>query len=122
MKEKLYHAILLDLEFKDANFIKRWKELGRKHSRTNPWTLIKAEVPESRLNELIEDGQKALVGPAYYFHAYRDDELVVIFPEKIFKVTTNKDSWAELIKYGLSLGIPEEQLDFKPCKVEDEEY
>jgi len=123
MAENPYHAILLDTEFKDPSFIEKFKELGRKNSRMNPWCLIKVEVPESRIGELIEEGQKLLAGNTkYYFHAYRNNELIVVFPEKIFRVTPNRDSWIELVSYGLSLGIPEEQLDFKPCRVEDEEY
>jgi len=123
MQEKTpYRSILLDAEFTSPDFIKKWKELGKKHSRTNPWWLFKVEVPEDKLEELISEGQKLLVGKAYYFHAYRQNELIVVFPEKVFRVTPNKDSWGEMVKYGISLGIPEEQLDFKPCRFEDEEY
>ena len=45
-----------------------------------------------------------------------------MFNKKIFRVSTDENSWKELIEYGKSLGIPEEQLDFKPCRVEDEEW
>jgi hypothetical protein len=46
---KPYHAILLDMEFKNSDFINKWKLLGKKKSRTNPWWQLKVEVPEERL-------------------------------------------------------------------------
>lgn len=120
MKE--YHAILLDTEFKDPEFIKRWKELGRKHSSSNPWWQIKVEVPENRLEELINNGQKLLIDNRYYFHAYRKDELIVVFPEKIFYVTPEKSTWEKMLIYARSIGLPEDQLDFKPTRFEEETY
>jgi hypothetical protein len=122
MAESPYHAILLDLEFKDASFIKRWKELSRKHSRTQPWWQIKVDVPESRLKELVEDGQKLLADERYYFQAYRQNELIVVFPEKIFYLTPDKSKWGELLEYGKKLGVPDDQMDIKPVSFEEETY
>ena len=63
-----------------------------------------------------------MVEENFYFHFYRNNELIVVFNTKIFRVTTNENTWKELIEYGKSLGIIEEQLDFKPYKIEDEEW
>jgi len=121
MKES-YHAILLDTEFKESSFIQRWKILGKKKSRTNPWWQIKVQVPENRLKELIYDGQKLLLNDKFYFQVYREDELYIIFPKKIFKLSSDRTSWTKLLRYGHSLGIPEDQLDIRPVKFEEETY
>lgn len=117
-----YHGILLDLEFKDKEFLKRFKILGKKKSSENPWFLFRVEVPAEELEKIIGETQDQMVEGAYYCHFYRDNELIVIFKEKIFKVTPDKSTWDEIINYGLSLGIPEKQLSMSPCRFEDETY
>jgi len=120
--EKQYHAILLDTEFKDAKFIKKWKELGRKHSRTNNWWQIKVEVPENMLKELITEGQKQLLSDKFYFQVYRNNEVIIVFPKKIFHLTADRTKWKKLMEYGKSLGIPDDQMDIKPVRFEEETY
>ena len=58
----------------------------------------------------------------YYAHFYSRNKLIVVFPHKVFNVTPDKETWKLAIKYGLSRGIPLEQLDFFHCKFEDETY
>jgi len=45
-----------------------------------------------------------------------------LFLIKKFYAKTDKSTWNEIIEYGKSLKIPEKQLDFFPCKEEDEKY
>jgi len=52
--------------------------------------------------------QENMVKGKFYFHFYRDDELIVAFKERIFKVPTDKNTWKEMIEFGKSIGIPEE--------------
>jgi hypothetical protein len=63
-----------------------------------------------------------LTRPVYYAHFYRDEELIVVFPRKIFRITPNRETWTRAVDYGKSLRIPEQELDFKPCRFEDETY
>ncbi len=116
-----YHAILLDTQFTDKSFIQKWKGLSSKKSRNNPWWQIKIEVPEERLEELVKDGQKLLKNNKFYFHAYRDNELIVVFPEKVFYITPDRSTWDEMLKYCRQCGIPEDQ-DVEPARFEDEKY
>jgi hypothetical protein len=119
---KQYHSILLDTEFKDKDFVKKWKELGRKHSRQNNWWQIKVEVDEDKLDDMIKQGQELLASNKYYFHIYTNDKLIVVFPFKVFNLKTDRSDWKEMIDYGKNLGIPEDQLDIKPVKFEEETY
>jgi hypothetical protein len=58
----------------------------------------------------------------FYFHFYKGDDLIIIFKERIFRVKTDMATWKEVIEYGKTLNIPAKQLDFYPCRVEDETY
>jgi len=118
-----YHGILLDLGFKDENFIKQFDILGKKKSEINPWFMIKVRIPEEQIEEVIEECQENLLeDKPYYCHFYRDDELIVVFKNKIFRVTPDKSTWKPIVEYGLALNIPIEQLDMKPCRFEEETY
>ena len=58
----------------------------------------------------------------FYCHFYRGDELIIVFRNEIFRVTTDPSSWIDAIEYGKELRIPIKQLDFIPYRVEDEKY
>ena len=88
---KPYHGIILDLEFKDQDFLKRFRVLGKKKSSENPWFLFKVEVTAEELEKMIGEIQDQMVEGAYYCHFYRDNELIVIFKEKIFFFGKNFD-------------------------------
>lgn len=49
----------------------------------------------------------------FYFHFWCGDDVIVAYPNKVFEFKhSNKKSWQPAVEYGLSLGIPKEQLDF----------
>ncbi len=49
----------------------------------------------------------------WYAHFWNDREVVVAFKDRIFKFNHDKkETWKPAVDYGLSLGIPAEQLDF----------
>ncbi len=50
----------------------------------------------------------------WYMHFWKEDEMTVLFQDKKFVLDINdKESWKNAVDYGLSLGIPKEQLDFE---------
>jgi hypothetical protein len=58
----------------------------------------------------------------FYAHFYRPRELVVVFPDRVFRLTPQKQSWGPAVAHGRAAGIPQEQLDFHPCRFEDEAW
>ena len=62
------------------------------------------------------------VAKEFYCHFYRNDELIIVFRERVFRTSTQKTTWTEAIDYGKSIGIPAGQLDFIPNKMSDETY
>lgn len=121
MTQKLWHGIILDLEFTDPNFPQKFKIFAKRRNKTNPWTLFGIEIENDQLDESIKDIQVNFkTSQPYYAHLYNDSELIVIFKDKVIKVTSNHASWQPIIDYGKSLNIPKEQLDFWPNRFQDE--
>jgi len=115
-----YHGIIIDISQKDKFILDRLNVLSKKQSGN--WILHKVEVEPDNIDKIIKDLQKNMIDSKFYFHFYGNDELIIIFKDKIFRVNTDKSSWKDAIKYGKRLGIPKEQLDFYPYRIEDEKY
>ena len=114
-----YHGILVDVSQKNKSIFNNLKILGQK--KAWGWILYKIGVEPKKFDKTLKQLQENMV-EGFYFHFYKNEELIVVFKEKIFKVKTDKSSWKDIIKYGKSLKIPEKQLDFYPCRVVDEKY
>lgn len=63
--------------------------------------------------EQIEKLSSILKPRKWYANFWHGDDMIVVFRDKIFeqKISDTK-TWIPAIEYGLSLGIPEKQLDF----------
>ena len=118
---KNYHGIIVDKSQYDESIFTELKILGSKTS-SQGWILYKIEVSPEEIDKTIRKLQQNMVLGSFYCHFYRNAELIVVFKEKIFRITPDKLTWKEVIEYGKSLRIPEKQLDFHPCKIEDETY
>ena len=116
-----YHGIIVDESQKDITILNKLKILGKKTSSNGKWVLYKIGIAPEKLEKSIKQLQENMNG-GFYFHFYRENELIVVFKKKIFRITTEKSGWSDVIAYGKSLGIPEKQLDFFPCRIEDETY
>ena len=106
---------------KDQSVVTKMKILGQK--KAGKWTLLRVCVDENKINEAIATVQKNLVTePTYYAHFYREGRLILVFPKKIFHATPEKETWKPAVDYGKSVGITGKELDFKPCRFEEETY
>lgn len=116
-----YHGNLLDTEFKDPSFLNRFRIFAKRKSERNPWTMYGVIVPSERIEDVIKETQENLLTNApYYAHFYKDGELIIVYKERVFRVTSDRLSWGEAIEYGRSLRIPDDQLVFAPNRFEDE--
>jgi hypothetical protein len=118
-----YHGILVAEGLRDRSVLGTVTLLGTRRGRD--WTLLRVAVTEERLALVIARVQRGLRvegGVPFYAHFYRPCELLVVFPERVFRLTPRKESWAPAVSCGRSVGIPQEQLDFNPCRFEDEAY
>ena len=128
MNSNGYHGIIIRQSQKNKSIFKKLKIIGRKKVFFGLAVLYKISVEIDKLNEVIKSIQVNMASrlfilkQEYYVHFYRNHELIIVFKDKVFNVTTDKSTWKEAVEYGRSLGIIEKQLDFTPDKVEDETY
>ena len=116
-----YHGILVDAAFENGWISANFEVLGSRKSADNPWILCRIKVAQEDVKkaaELIQDNMKE----GYYAHLYRGGDLTVIFKRKVFCVTPDRATWEPVVDYGLSIGIPREQLSIKPARFEEETY
>lgn len=117
----MYHGAIIDQEFTDKSYPEKFKIFAKKQDGN--WGIYGIEIEDSQIEDVIKDIQKNLrEAENWYAHLYNDEELVVIFKDKIFRVTPHASSWKPIIEHGRKLNIPEEQLDFWPNRFQDERH
>ncbi len=83
------------------------------------WTLHFVEIHENQAREIAEEISKSLDRDhAWYADFVNDTKHYIIYRDKIFFVDRqSQEQYDDAKNYGMSLGIPEYQVDFHP-KVE----
>jgi len=83
-------------------------EISKEENPEDRWHLYTVKVSEEDINKLDKN-----IKPKWYMHFWKEKSVIVIFKDKRFNFSyDNKFEWAPIIDYGLSIGIPKEQLDF----------
>jgi hypothetical protein len=82
------------------------------------WTLHTVEIPENEAREIADEISKSLDrkhGGSWYADFKNKSHHCIIFRNKIFFIDrSSKKQYDQAKEYGLSLGIPEYQVDFHP--------
>lgn len=80
------------------------------------WTLHTVEILENQVDRVAKDLSKSLDSKHNWYADLKNDNFhYVIFCNKVFKVDRSKpERYNDVKKYGLTLGIPDYQLDFSP--------
>ena len=81
------------------------------------WTLHDVEISADKAAEVAEKISKALDhGHNWYADFKTDKEHYVIYTDKVFHITDRADKaqYDEATAYGVSIGIPDYQVDFSP--------
>jgi hypothetical protein len=82
------------------------------------WTMHNIEIPEDEAGEIAGKISRSLDpdhGGSWYADFKNDTDHYIIFRNKVFKINRSKMAeYGEVKKYGVSLGIPDYQLDFSP--------
>ena len=77
----------------------------------NKWSWYSVRVPESFIEEYMHKVSGSLKKRAWYTNLWREGDYILIFPNKIFRnQSLHEYEWQEAIEYGMSIGIPLEQL------------
>lgn len=81
------------------------------------WTLHKVEISENQAEDIAQKLSESLDNQHTSWYAdYKNEKWhYIIFRNKVFKIDRkNAKQYVEAKKYGISLGIPEYQVDFSP--------
>lgn len=80
------------------------------------WTLHSVKIPEKQASKIAEKISKALESEHDWYADIKNNKFhYIIFRNKIFFIDrTSKEQYDKAKKYGISLGIPEYQVDFHP--------
>jgi hypothetical protein len=79
------------------------------------WTLLLVRIPKEELDLQLETLRSNLDRTdCWYAHLFREDELVVLFDDAVFRVTTNPATWDAVLQHGRERGVPDDELDFSP--------
>src|SRR3989344_878928 len=106
----VYNGVIIEESLEDKSVLQDLKILETKiepvtENHKTPWvaqwTLHTVEVPEERAGEIAEKLSQALDSEHAWYADFKNDR-------------SSKEQYDEATKYGLTLGIPDYQLDFSP--------
>ncbi len=107
-------GVLKDVEILETKIEKVTEE--HKTPWLSQWTLYTVEIPEKASESVAEKLSKNLEKEHNWYADYKNDEYhYIIYRNKVFKVDLkNPVLYKDAKQYGVSLGIPEYQVDFAP--------
>ncbi len=122
-----YRGTIIGESLEDKSIFDKVKVIGTRVEKVTKrhktqwlrqWTIYTIEIPEARADALAGVISRSIVrehGHAWYVNFKNDRTHYIIFLEKVFKVDRiGVDGYQKVREYGISLGIPEYQLDFSP--------
>ena len=106
---KTYKGTIIEQSLANPSMIKKLKVLSESISPNNHWHLYAVEVSEKEIDEISRN----LSAQKWYAHFWNGKDVIVAYKGKIMRFKyDNKETWKPVVGYGLSIGIPIEQLDF----------
>lgn len=124
--DKNFNGVIIEESLEKKDVLKKVKILKTKVEKVTPehntpylkqWTLHTVEIFENQADEIAEELSKSLDSSHGDWYAdFKNNSFhYIIFHNKFFKVDRSKpEQYKKAVKHGLSLGIPDYQLDFTP--------
>lgn len=122
-----YKGVIIEESLGDKGVLKKVRIASTKIEKVtdehqtpwlSQWTLHTVEVPENEAQAIAEEISRSLDyshDSSWYADYKNDIHHYIIFRDKIFCIDRkSKEQYDEARHYGISLGIPEYQVDFHP--------
>ncbi|MEK7505529.1 MAG: hypothetical protein AAB597_01355 [Patescibacteria group bacterium] len=108
----IYRGTIILESLESPGVLERFKILRKWETKEeNPedkWHLYSVNATEEDTDAL-----KDVIKSGWYSHFWKENQVVVVFRGRVFEFKLDdKNTWAPAIEYGISQGIPREQLDF----------
>ncbi|MGZ4387688.1 MAG: hypothetical protein ACXVZO_12215 [Gaiellaceae bacterium] len=114
-----YLGIVVEQSLTDPSFLQEIDVVASESEGPGSWRFLLVRIDPELLDEELARLRRALAtDEPWYAHAFRDRELIVVFADALFWLTTDPASWSPAVEHGLAAGIPPEQLDFWPHTLE----
>lgn len=109
---KLYEGFIVEESLDKTHILKNILIIGsQKYPRQNlaeGRRVLHVKITRKQINEL-----KHYLKKDWYIHFWHKNEILVIYRNKMFTIDYQDEStWEKCIKYGISIGIAEEDIDF----------
>lgn len=121
----VFTGTIIEESLKDTGVLKKLKiirtkvePVTEKHKTPwlKQWTLHTVEIPEKDAEQIAIELSKSLERNYWYADFKNKTRHFIVFSNKIFDIERkNTEQYEEARQYGLSLGIPEYQVDFSSC-------
>jgi hypothetical protein len=104
-----YKGIVIEESLENIRLINQLEVIKVEISKEEPvWHMYTVNVSMKDIEKLSR-----AIKQGWYMHFWKGRIVIAIFKNKKFEFDyDNKSTWKNVINYGLSLGIPKEQLDF----------
>lgn len=120
-----YKGVIIEESLSDSSCLKDINIIQTKVEKVTPshktpwikqWTLHTVEIQEFEIDSFANNISTALDTKHEWYADFKNSEYhYIVFRNKVFKVSRKKlGQYAKVRKYGISLGIPDYQLDFSP--------
>lgn len=107
-------SILKDVKILDTKI----EEVTKRHKTEwiKQWTLHTVEIPKKQAKNVAEKISKLLDSKHEWYSDFKNDSHhYIIFRDKVFYIDRRKkEQYEEARRYGISLGMPEYEVDFVP--------
>lgn len=122
-----YKGIIIEESLKDGAILSKVRIINTKVEPIKPahktpwlkqWTLHTIEIPEENGEQIAQEISISFdpEHPHWYADYKNDSYHFIIYAEKVFKVDLNNPIlYKDAKAYGISIGIPEYQVDFAPA-------
>jgi hypothetical protein len=124
---EIFQGELIEESLANPEILKRCQIVSTRVSLVTPehqtpwlkqWTLHTIAVSADRADDLATELSRSLDtshSGSWYVDFKSENQHYVIYPSKVFLIDrTNADQYRRATEYGISLGIPEQQVDFEP--------
>ena len=120
-----YQGVIIEESLADKTVLNKVKIISTKIEKVTDqhrtpwllqWTLHTVEVAEDQAREIAEEIAQSLDPEHAWYADFKNDAChYIIFRDKIFRADRkSKEQYDDAKRYGISLGIPEYQVDFHP--------
>ena len=122
---KNFNGVIIEESLEDKDVLQKVKiittnieQVTEKHKTPwiKQWTLHTVEILGNQVDNVAEEISETLDPDHDWYADFKNNEFhYIIFRNKIFKVDRSKpEQYSDVTKCGVSLGIPDYQLDFSP--------